>query len=66
MISSARFVSIAFFVGAFASAGSAAAQVVPKQAAPLPLKTVRLYEAGVGYFERAGRVGRGTGSYCRR
>lgn len=61
MISSVRFVSIAAFVGALVATGSTTAQVVPPPAAPLPLKTVRLYDAGVGYFERAGRVGRGTG-----
>ena len=29
-----------------------------RPSAPLPLKTVRIYEAGVGYFERSGRVGK--------
>lgn len=61
MISSNRFVSIAFFLGVFASADSAAAQGVPQQSGTLPLKTVRLYEAGVGYFERTGRVGKQGG-----
>jgi hypothetical protein len=61
MMSSARFVSLAVFMGALASTSAVTAQVVPPQATPLPLKTVRLYEAGVGYFERAGRVGQGTG-----
>lgn len=61
MISTARFVSIALLAAAFTSAGPVVAQVAPPQAAPLPLKTVRLYEAGVGYFERSGRVGRGVG-----
>lgn len=61
MTSSARLVSIAVVLGALSVVGGAAAQVVPPQATPLPLKTVRLYEAGVGYFERAGRVGKGTG-----
>lgn len=60
MIPTARFVSIALLFAACTSAGFANAQTQP-QAATLPLKTVRLYEAGVGYFERAGRVGRGGG-----
>ncbi len=31
--------------------------VVPASTAILPLKSVRLYETGVGYFERAGNIG---------
>lgn len=61
MISSARFVSAAFVLATLASTAVGMAQVLPAQSTPLPLKTVRLYEAGVGYFERAGRVGKGTG-----
>lgn len=61
MISSARLVSGFFLLGVLFSAGPAMAQVVPPQPTPLPLKTVRLYEAGVGYFERSGRVGKGAG-----
>ncbi|MBK9258599.1 MAG: hypothetical protein IPM54_02060 [Polyangiaceae bacterium] len=61
MIPTARFVSIALLAAAFTSAAPAVAQVAPPRAASLPLKTVRLYEAGVGYFERSGRVGRGVG-----
>ncbi len=61
MISSARFVSAAFVLATIATTSTLMAQVAPAQSAPLPLKTVRLYEAGVGYFERSGRVGKGTG-----
>lgn len=61
MNSSARFVSIACLLGSLVATTSAAAQVVAPRAATLPLKTVRLYESGVGYFERSGRVGQGTG-----
>ncbi len=35
------------------------AQAQPKAAAPLPLKRVRLYETGVGYFERTGAISGG-------
>lgn len=40
----------------------AGCQAAPRSAAPiLPLRTVRLYETGVGYFERSGRAAAGTG-----
>jgi len=48
-------------LGLAAKVGPAEAQVAPPKASPLPLKTVRLYESGVGYFERAGKVGKDSG-----
>jgi hypothetical protein len=35
-----------------------ASRAAAQQSAPLPLKRVRLYETGVGYFERSGTLGR--------
>ncbi|MCC6552839.1 MAG: DUF4139 domain-containing protein [Polyangiaceae bacterium] len=37
-----------------------AARAPDRAAAALPLRTVRLYEAGLGYFERTGRLGKGS------
>lgn len=64
--------SIAFLLlslgGATAAAQPAGTGALPASAAApaggaaaLPLRTVRLYEVGVGYFERSGRTGNGRG-----
>ncbi|MDI1437411.1 hypothetical protein [Polyangium sorediatum] len=59
MLSTPRYFSAILVTALLATSGHALAQTAPKP--PLPLKTVRLYESGVGYFERSGRVGRDAG-----
>ncbi|MDI1451521.1 hypothetical protein [Polyangium sp. 6x1] len=59
MRSTSRYVSAILATALLATSGLAAAQTSPKP--PLPLKTVRLYESGVGYFERSGRVSQDAG-----
>ncbi|MRG93130.1 hypothetical protein [Polyangium spumosum] len=60
MLSTSRQFSAIVATALLLTSGHAVAQpVAPKP--PLPLKTVRLYESGVGYFERSGRVGRDAG-----
>ncbi|MDC0743158.1 hypothetical protein [Polyangium mundeleinium] len=59
MLSTPRYFSAILVTTLLATSGHALAQTTPKP--PLPLKTVRLYESGVGYFERSGRVGRDAG-----
>ena len=39
---------------------AATARAQERAPATLPLRTVRLYEAGLGYFERTGRLGKGS------
>jgi hypothetical protein len=39
---------------------SAVSAAQPKPEPTLPLRSVRLYEAGVGYFERSGRLGKAS------
>ncbi|UQA62844.1 hypothetical protein [Polyangium aurulentum] len=56
MPSISRSSSAALALALLTSSGLASAQAPPKSSAPLPLKNVRLYETGVGYFERSGRV----------
>ncbi len=59
MLSTSRPFSILLATTLLTTSGLASAQTAPKP--PLPLKTVRLYESGVGYFERSGRVGKDAG-----
>ncbi|MDI1476233.1 hypothetical protein [Polyangium sp. y55x31] len=59
MLSTPRYFSAILATALLATSGHAVAQTAPKP--PLPLKTVRLYESGVGYFERSGRVSRDAG-----
>ena len=59
MFSTSRPFSAILVTALLVTSGHAAAQTAPKP--PLPLKTVRLYESGVGYFERSGRIGRDAG-----
>lgn len=47
-----RWIAIAFL--SLTGCGGAAAETGPKEV--LPLKTLRLYESGVGYFERSGEL----------
>jgi len=60
MRSNSRSFSVIIASGILFSSGLAAAQPSAGKA-PLPLKTVRLYESGVGYFERSGKIGRDSG-----
>ncbi len=54
-----RYCSVTLACALFGHAAVAAAQA-PVKAAPLPLKNVRLYEAGVAYFERSGKIGKAS------
>jgi hypothetical protein len=56
MVSTSRRSSVALALVLLTQSGLASAQAQAKSPAALPLKNVRLYETGVGYFERSGRV----------
>lgn len=59
LLSSKGFAALAT-ITALLAPGSAGAQPRARPSATLPLKTVRLYEAGVGYFERTGKLVAGS------
>ncbi len=54
MMSRTCFAALVFTL--LTTSGVASARPPARPPAPLPLKNVRLYETGVGYFERSGRV----------
>ena len=53
--------TVACVVAAAALLLTCPVQAQERPAQPLPLKRARLYETGVGYFSRAGKLNSGTG-----